>query len=222
MLRACWKTCLFLAGASLLALAGKTQAMDLVSEGYGILGNFTGGIIGPQPHCPTFVTCQERAPAIKFRLICPTPICDPCKIPHAGYYAPCWQKWPYPPTFANCTVPPPGGFIPPPEPPPQRPKDPSDVEVKKPTKPKKEDDDLPEPRKKEDEDKKPDDKDKKPDDKDKKPDDKDKKPDDKDKKPDDKDKKPDDNPMAFQPYQQEMKPIATSPPATLPDTRPLN
>jgi hypothetical protein len=93
-----------LAGAALLAFGRWAVAGNIL--GIGCCNNF---------HCPPpYIHCQERPPCIKFRHACPRPVCDPCHLPHAGYYRPCWQPWPYPPDWSHCKVPPPSVALPPP------------------------------------------------------------------------------------------------------------
>ncbi len=60
---------------------------------------------------PYFKYYYEGAPKIKFKHGCPKPICDPCHLPHYGYYATCWQPWPFPPDWSHCPVPPPGALV---------------------------------------------------------------------------------------------------------------
>jgi hypothetical protein len=52
-----------------------------------------------------------------FKKGCPRPVCDPCTLEHAGYYAACWKPWPYPPDWSHCPVPPPSALVAPPGPP---------------------------------------------------------------------------------------------------------
>jgi hypothetical protein len=57
---------------------------------------------------PKFVHCQEGPPCIKWKCGCPKPVCNPCDLPHFGYYRPCWQPWPFPPDWSHCLGPIPG------------------------------------------------------------------------------------------------------------------
>src|SRR5262249_15074712 len=59
---------------------------------------------------------------LKFKCACPKPVCDPCNLPHYGYFATCWRPWPWPHDWSHCPVPPPGALVPmpPPAPPPPR------------------------------------------------------------------------------------------------------
>src|SRR6185369_3843948 len=42
--------------------------------------------------CPPFVKYRyEAPPRLCFKPGCPKPICDPCHLPHYGYYPVCWQ-----------------------------------------------------------------------------------------------------------------------------------
>ncbi len=50
----------------------------------------------------------EKPPRIKFKRVCPKPVCNPCDIEGYGYYPTCWRPWAYPPNYGHCPVPPPG------------------------------------------------------------------------------------------------------------------
>ena len=65
-----------------------------------------------KPCPPKFLYIFEGPPRIKFKHGCPRPICNPCDLPHYGYFATCWHPWPWPPDFSHCPVPPPGSFLP--------------------------------------------------------------------------------------------------------------
>src|SRR4029450_1992227 len=54
----------------------------------------------------------EGPPRLCFKEGCPRPICDPCNLPHYGYYQPCWAPSPFPPDWSHCPVPPPGATTP--------------------------------------------------------------------------------------------------------------
>ncbi len=60
---------------------------------------------------PCFKYIYEGPPKIKFKHGCPKPICDPCHLPHYGYYPTCWQPWPWPPDWSHCAVPPPAALV---------------------------------------------------------------------------------------------------------------
>jgi hypothetical protein len=54
-------------------------------------------------HCPpAYIHCQEEPPKLKFKKICPKPVCNPCCLPHYGYFATCWHPWPFPPDYSHC------------------------------------------------------------------------------------------------------------------------
>ena len=94
-------------------------------------------------HCPPPLKwCSEQAPKIKFKCACPRPVCDPCNLQHYGYYATCWQPWPFPPDYSHCPTPPPGALLPPPPYPPYTPRGPQE----RPADPNK-GEELPKPRK---------------------------------------------------------------------------
>jgi hypothetical protein len=78
-----------------------------------------GGCVTPATHnCPPkFCHIYEGPPCIKFKHGCPKPVCDPCNLPHAGYYATCWRSWAYAPDWSHCSCPPPSLQVVPPPPP---------------------------------------------------------------------------------------------------------
>ncbi len=77
--------------------------------------------------CPPPLTwCSEQAPCLKFKCACPRPVCDPCDLQHYGYYATCWQPWPFQPDWSHCSTIPPGAALPPPAYPPYSPRAPQD------------------------------------------------------------------------------------------------
>ncbi len=43
---------------------------------------------------PPYVHHQEGPPCIKFKCVCPRPVCPPCTSPFYGYYPTCWRSWP--------------------------------------------------------------------------------------------------------------------------------
>jgi len=71
------------------------------ADGLGLLG-------GKCP--PPYVHCQEGPPCVKFKHLCPKPVCDPCHLQHYGYFATCWHPWPFPADFSHCPYPPHGGI----------------------------------------------------------------------------------------------------------------
>jgi hypothetical protein len=63
-------------------------------------------------HCPpAFNYCYERPPCIHWHCGCPHPICNPCDLPHFGYFEPCISPWPFPANLAHCPTPPPAAFV---------------------------------------------------------------------------------------------------------------
>lgn len=63
-------------------------------------------------HCPpAFKHCYEGGPHIHWTRGCPHPICNPCDLPHWGFYETCWTPWPWPTNFAHCPTPPPAQFV---------------------------------------------------------------------------------------------------------------
>jgi hypothetical protein len=79
----------------------------------------------PRIHCPPpYCWYSEGPPCLKFKCACPRPVCEPCKLEHFGYYATCWNPWPYPQNWSHCPTPPPGVMVPPPPYPPFTPNTP--------------------------------------------------------------------------------------------------
>ena len=73
--------------------------------------NFMGHLF-QHHHCPPpFVHCQEGPPNIKYKHACPRPVCNPCDLPHYGYFQPCWRPWPFPPDWSHCPEVPPAALI---------------------------------------------------------------------------------------------------------------
>jgi hypothetical protein len=71
---------------------------------------------------PTKIQCPpwykhifEGPPKIHFKKGCPRPICDPCHLPHAGYFQTCWSPWPWPDDWGHCPTPTAAQMLPPPE-----------------------------------------------------------------------------------------------------------
>src|ERR1700692_4181373 len=54
-------------------------------------------------HCPPpFQYTYEGGPRIHWHCGCPHPICNPCDLPHWGYYETCWSPYPFPPNWTHC------------------------------------------------------------------------------------------------------------------------
>jgi hypothetical protein len=63
-------------------------------------------------HCPGWYHhTQEGHPRICYKCGCPKPICDPCDLPHYGYFQPCWRPWPYGPDWSHCPEMPPAALV---------------------------------------------------------------------------------------------------------------
>jgi hypothetical protein len=66
----------------------------------------------PTNHCPPkFWHWEEGPPRLKYKHACPKPVCDPCSLPHAGYYQTCWNPWPWAPDWSHCVLPPSAGLV---------------------------------------------------------------------------------------------------------------
>jgi hypothetical protein len=57
-------------------------------------------------HCPKTTFCRPKAPCIKYKCVCPKPICGCDSLEHFGYYPTCWSAWPFPPDHSHCPCPP--------------------------------------------------------------------------------------------------------------------
>jgi len=61
-------------------------------------------------HCPApYKHCQEGPPRLHWHCGCPHPVCNPCDLPHFGYWETCWYRWPFPPT--PCPEPTPASMV---------------------------------------------------------------------------------------------------------------
>src|ERR1043165_1255922 len=66
----------------------------------------------PTAGCPPcYKHCQEGPPRLHYRRGCPHPICNPCDLPHFGYWEPCWSPFPYKSDWLHCPVPPPAAYV---------------------------------------------------------------------------------------------------------------
>jgi hypothetical protein len=66
-----------------------------------------GECCSPCWHCPPpYIHCQLGPPRIKFKCVCPLPVCGPCDLKHFGYYPTCWAPYPYPQDYSCCPPPP--------------------------------------------------------------------------------------------------------------------
>jgi hypothetical protein len=54
---------------------------------------------------PAYVHCPAGGPKICFKRTCPKPVCNPCRLPHYGYFATCWHPWSFPPDYYHCPYP---------------------------------------------------------------------------------------------------------------------
>lgn len=68
--------------------------------------------VGSRHHCPPFYhVFVQGPPRLHWRHACPKPICDPCQLPHWGFYETCWNPWPFPPDWTHCHAAPPAAFV---------------------------------------------------------------------------------------------------------------
>ncbi len=57
----------------------------------------------PRTHCPhPYCYTQEGAPCIHYNCGCPAPVCNPCDLPHYGYFQPCWRPSPFAMDWSHC------------------------------------------------------------------------------------------------------------------------
>lgn len=47
-------------------------------------------------HCPKTVFCKPKPPRIKYKGVCPKPICPCTALENYGYYPTRWSPWPFP------------------------------------------------------------------------------------------------------------------------------
>jgi hypothetical protein len=76
------------------------------------------GTCNTQPYCqthhcpPAFHHCQEGPPHLCFKCGCPHPVCNPCDLPHWGYFETCWAPFPVQwLDWTHCPTPPPAAFV---------------------------------------------------------------------------------------------------------------
>ncbi len=107
-----WASALLLACCTTAAWAdGPVEAGPACDSGGCATGNCATGNCGgwwARCCCPKHCFPLEKPPCIKFKCVCPKPVCEPCDLPGYGYYATCWHPWPYPPNCGYCPGPAPG------------------------------------------------------------------------------------------------------------------
>jgi hypothetical protein len=89
-----------------LLLAGLARPVraDGDCAGCGSCGGCAAGF-GAALHCPKTTFCRPKPPCIRWKCVCPKPVCDPCSLDHFGYYPTCWHNWPFPPDYSCCSQP---------------------------------------------------------------------------------------------------------------------
>lgn len=106
-----WRGCLGISAFLWLALPSAGWAQQFCAPCAAPAG-VSCGISGPSHHCPpAFQYRYEGAPRIHWHRGCPHPICNPCDLPHWGYYETCWNRYPFPPDWTHCPSPPPAAFV---------------------------------------------------------------------------------------------------------------
>lgn len=56
--------------------------------------------------CQWSVFYVPKSPNVRYKCICAKRICPCCPLENFGYYPACWQRWPFPPNYGHCPVPP--------------------------------------------------------------------------------------------------------------------
>jgi hypothetical protein len=99
-MRHTWK----LAGLILTLTLGWFGSLAQAQQGCSSCGPCTSCLPSPSKcHCPpVFCHTQEGPPCIHYSCGCPRPICDPCDLPHFGYFQPCFRRYPYPTDYSHC------------------------------------------------------------------------------------------------------------------------
>ncbi|MBI2806199.1 MAG: hypothetical protein HYX68_14555 [Planctomycetes bacterium] len=63
-------------------------------------------------HCPpAFHITVPHPPRLCWRHGCARPVCNPCDLPHFGYFETCWSPWPFPQDFSHCYLTPPAALV---------------------------------------------------------------------------------------------------------------
>lgn len=81
-----------------------------------LLATFSRASASWQIFCPKTVFYQPRPPCIKYKSVCPKPICPCCPPERFAYYYPtCWHPWLGPANYSHCPcpMPPPVALVPP-------------------------------------------------------------------------------------------------------------
>lgn len=107
-----------MAGKQLILQVGAVGALLLVScpPAFGQwwklgFGSSCGSGCCDKEKCPPpYIHHQEGPPRLKVKQGCGKPVCDPCTLPHYGYFQTCWRGWPFAPDWSHCPVPPPGAY----------------------------------------------------------------------------------------------------------------
>jgi hypothetical protein len=83
-----------------------------------LLWGSTRGVAGPgecpgsceHACCPMPSRHHHLCPRVKVKTGCKKPTCDPCLMPHAGYYPTCWDSRPWGLEHSRCVPPPSDSF----------------------------------------------------------------------------------------------------------------
>ena len=105
-----WPTCLGISAFLWLALPAASWAQNGAS--CGVSFGVPCGVGCESHHCPpAFKYRYEGPPRIHWHHGCPHPVCNPCDLPHWGFYETCWHPWPFPPNWTHCPSPPPAAYV---------------------------------------------------------------------------------------------------------------
>lgn len=103
-----WLGCAGLSAILWSACASAGQAQTFGTP----IGASSCNTCAPTHHCPpAYKHTYEGAPHIHFHRGCPHPICNPCDLPHFGYWETCWSPFPFGPSWGHCLTPPPAAFV---------------------------------------------------------------------------------------------------------------
>ncbi|HYT90831.1 MAG TPA: hypothetical protein VEL76_19130 [Gemmataceae bacterium] len=98
--------------ALILSVQGTARSQECGLGGCGISGCPSCGQPCQHHHCPPpYHHCMEGPPRICIKCGCPRPVCNPCDLPHWGYFQPCWRPWPFPPDWSHCPYPTPAAEV---------------------------------------------------------------------------------------------------------------
>jgi len=105
------RTCLGISAFLWLAMPTAAWAQQACAPCAASFGTPCGAGCSTHPCPPAFKYTVEGPPHIHWHCGCPHPICNPCDLPHWGYFETCWNPYPFPPNWTHCPSPPPAAFV---------------------------------------------------------------------------------------------------------------